>query len=181
MTTSTQQTYPARASWRTAVQNVLSVILVLGIVAPIVAAILRDELGEYLPDAWLAWVVAAGAVLAAVAAALARIMAIPAVDAWLRHLGLSSTPALVEPDDGGVHTITTVVDRSAPIGYEVPQASAAKDEVAEAVRDLLEYHGVDIETAYGTSADPISAADKIVEHLLTFGWRPTNTPITTKH
>ncbi|MET7135401.1 hypothetical protein MT994_14920 [Cellulosimicrobium sp. MI9406] len=36
--------------------------------------------------------VAVGAVLAAVAASLARIMAIPAVDAWLRHLGLSSTP-----------------------------------------------------------------------------------------
>jgi hypothetical protein len=76
-------------------------VLVLGVVAPLVAAILHDELGEYLPDAWLAWVVAAGAVLAAVAAALARIMAIPAVDAWLRHLGLSSTP--VEPDRDGVH------------------------------------------------------------------------------
>lgn len=100
MTTSTQRAYPGRASWRTAVQNVLSVILVLGIVAPIVAAILRDELGEHLPDAWLAWVLAAGATLAAVSAALARIMAIPAVDAWLRHLGLSSTPKVVEPDDG---------------------------------------------------------------------------------
>ncbi len=173
-TTSTQQTYPARASWRTAVQNVLSVILVLGIVAPIVAAILRDELGAYLPEAWLAWVVAAGAVLAAVAAALARIMAIPVVDAWLRHLGLSSTPTLVVPDDDGVHTITTIVDTTAPAGREVPEVSAAKDEVAEAVRDLLEYHGVDIETAYGTNAGPISAADKIVEHLLALGWRPTN-------
>ncbi|WP_454728844.1 hypothetical protein [Cellulosimicrobium protaetiae] len=108
MTTSTQQTYPGRASWRTAVQNVLSVILVLGIVAPLVAAILHDELGEYLPDRWLAWVVAAGAVLAAVSAALARIMAIPAVDAWLRHLGLSSTPRVVEPDGDGVHDITTL-------------------------------------------------------------------------
>lgn len=108
MATSTQQAHPGRASWRTAAQTIISVILVLGVVAPIVAAILHDELGEYLPEAWLAWVVAAGAVLAAVSAALARIMAIPAVDAWLRHLGLSSTPKVVEPDDDGVHNITTL-------------------------------------------------------------------------
>lgn len=171
MTTSTQQAHPVRTSWRTAVQNVLSVILVLGVVAPIVAAILHDELGGYLPDAWLAWVVAAAAVLAAVSAALARIMAIPTVDSWLRHLGLSSIP--VEPDGDGVYDITSIVDTSAPASYEVPEVSAAKDEVAEAVRDLLEYHDVDIETAYGTSAGPISAADKIVEHLLRLGWRPT--------
>ncbi len=173
VTTSTQQAHPVRASWRTAAQTVISVVLVLGVVAPLVAAILHDELGEYLPDAWLAWVVAAGAVLAAVAAALARIMAIPAVDAWLRHLGLSSTPRVVVPDDDGVHTITTIVDTAAPAGREVPEVSAAKDEVAEAVRDLLEYHDVDIEAAYGTSRGPISAADKIVEHLLALGWRPT--------
>jgi uncharacterized membrane protein len=106
--TSTQQAHPARASWRTAAQTIVSVVLVLGVVAPLVAAILHDELGGYLPEAWLAWVVAAGAVLAAVSAALARIMAIPAVDAWLRNLGLSSTPKVVEPDDDGVHDITSL-------------------------------------------------------------------------
>jgi hypothetical protein len=173
MTTSTQQAHPVRASWRTAAQTVISVVLVLGLVAPLVAAILHDELGGYLPDAWLAWVVAAAAVLAAVAAALARIMAIPAVDAWLRHLGLSSTPTLVEPDDEGVHTITTLVDTSAPAGYEVLGVSAAKDEVAEAVRDLLEYHLDDVETVYTTPRDPIHEADVIVEKLLKLGWRPT--------
>ena len=98
----TQQAYPVRASRRTAVQNALSVILVLGVVAPIVAAILHDELGEYLPEAWLAWVVGAAAILAAVSAALARIMAIPAVDAWLRHLGLSSTPLQTSSTPPGV-------------------------------------------------------------------------------
>jgi hypothetical protein len=172
-TTSTQQAYPRRASWRTAVQNALSVILVLGVVAPIVAAILNEELGEHLPDRWLAWVAAAAAVLAAVAAALARIMAIPAVDAWLRHLGLSSTPTVVEPDDGGVHDITSIIDTSAPAGYEVPEVSAAKDEVQDRIRDLLEYHDVDIETAYSTPRDPIHEADVIVGKLLELGWRPT--------
>ena len=108
MTTSTQQAHPVRASWRTAAQTVLSVIVVLGVVAPIVAGILSDELGAHLPASWLAWVVGAAAVLAAVSAALARIMAVPAVDAWLRHLGLSSTPqrAPVSPD--GAHVVTTL-------------------------------------------------------------------------
>jgi hypothetical protein len=103
VTTSTQQAHPVRASWRTAAQTVLSVILVLGVIAPLVAGILTEELGEHLPASWLAWVVAAATLLAAVSAALARIMAIPAVDAWLRHLGLSSTPrpATIAPD--GVH------------------------------------------------------------------------------
>ncbi|MFF2621311.1 hypothetical protein [Oerskovia jenensis] len=108
MTTSTQQAHPVRASWRTATQTVLSVIVVLGVVAPIVAGILSDELGAHLPASWLAWVVGAAAVLAAVSAALSRVMAVPAVDAWLRHLGLSSTPqrATVSPD--GAHVITTL-------------------------------------------------------------------------
>lgn len=172
-TTSTQQAHPVRASRRTAAQTVLSVILVLGVVAPIVASILHEELAGILPDAWLAWVAAAAAVLAAVAAALARIMAIPAVDAWLRHLGLSSTPTLVDPGPDGVHVITPIVDTSAPAGYEVPEVSAAKDEVTDRVRDLLEYHDVDIETAYTTPRDPIHEADVIVEKLLELGWRPT--------
>ena len=85
MTTSTQHAHPVRASWRTAVQTVLSAVLVVGVVAPLVAAILSEELGAHLPESWLAWVIGAAAVLAAVSAALARIMAIPAVDAWLRH------------------------------------------------------------------------------------------------
>jgi len=113
MTTSTQQAHPVRASWRTAVQTVLSVILVLGVLAPIVAAILTEELGAHLPASWLAWIVGAAAVLAAVSAALARIMAIPAVDDWLRHLGLSSTPlpAPVTPASAQVITMLTVDER----------------------------------------------------------------------
>ncbi|MFD6094518.1 hypothetical protein ACFWGN_20595 [Oerskovia sp. NPDC060338] len=122
MTTSTQQAYPVRASRRTAVQNALSVILVVGVVAPIIAAILHEELSGYLPEAWLAWVVGAAAVLAAVSAALARIMAIPAVDAWLRHLGLSSTPplALIAPPgvlERGDHVTITATGQGGTVFY----------------------------------------------------------------
>lgn len=108
MTTSTQQAHPVRASWRTAAQTVLSVVLVLGVVAPIVAGILSEELGEHLPASWLGWVAGVAAVLAAVSAALARIMAIPAVDAWLRHLGLSSAPRHASVTPGSKQVITTL-------------------------------------------------------------------------
>lgn len=109
MTTApTQQTRLARAPRRTAVQTALSVIIVLGVVAPLVAGILSEELGDHLPEAWLAWIAGAAALVAAVSAALARIMAIPAVDAWLRHLGLSSTPRHTPVVPDGAHFITTL-------------------------------------------------------------------------
>jgi hypothetical protein len=90
--TTTQQQHPARATWRTTLANVLSMIIVVGLVAPIVAGIIDEELTAYLPPDWIAWIVATGALLAAVAGALTRIMAIPAVDRALAHLGLSSAP-----------------------------------------------------------------------------------------
>lgn len=89
---STQQQYPARASWRTAVQTGISVLVTLGLVLPLVVQIISDEVGYLLPKAWLGWLVAIAGAVASVAAALARIMAIPAVDAALRRFGLSSTP-----------------------------------------------------------------------------------------
>lgn len=79
----------------------------------------------------------------------------------------------VEPSPEGVYNITSVVDTAAPAGYEVREVSAAKDEVADRIRDLLAYHLDDAETVYATPRDPIHEADVIVEKLLTLGWRPT--------
>lgn len=103
---STQQRFPGRASWRTAVQNIVGTIIVLGVIAPIVVAIIGDELGHLLPDHILTLLVAVAGAIAAVSATLARIMAIPAVDQWLRKLGLSSTPA-------GAADVLTEHDRAA--------------------------------------------------------------------
>lgn len=89
---SSQSAFPGRATWRTVVQNVISVILTLGVVLPVAVNIAGEQLAAYLPENWLAWAVGAAAVVAAIAAALTRIMAIPAVDAALRRFGLSSTP-----------------------------------------------------------------------------------------
>lgn len=89
---SSQSAFPGRATVRTVVQTVISVVLTAGVVLPVAVAILGEELAAVLPPAWLAWLVGAAAVVAAIAAALTRIMAIPAVDAALRRFGLSSTP-----------------------------------------------------------------------------------------
>lgn len=89
---SSQSAFPGRATVRTVVQTVISVVLTAGVVLPGAVAILGEELADVLPPAWLAWLVGGAATVAAIAAALARIMAIPTVDAALRRFGLSSTP-----------------------------------------------------------------------------------------
>jgi hypothetical protein len=89
---SSQSAFPARATWRTVVQNVISVILTAGVVLPLAVAIAGEELADVLPADWLLWAAGAAASVAAIAAAVTRIMAIPAVDAALRRFGLSSTP-----------------------------------------------------------------------------------------
>lgn len=93
LTTSTQNAYPGRTALRTAAQSFLSTVTVLGVVVPTVAAIVDDELGDWIPEAWIVWFLSASGVVAALTATMARIMAIPAVDAWLRSIGLSSSPA----------------------------------------------------------------------------------------
>lgn len=89
----TQVEHPARAAWRTGLSTALSVVLTLGLVLPVVVSIVNAELGAYLPDAWEAWLVGAGALVTALAAAVNRIMLIPAVNAWLTKHGIGPKPA----------------------------------------------------------------------------------------
>lgn len=90
--TTTQQQHPARAAVRTAVQGFLGTLFTLGLVLPVAASIVATDLAAYLPPGWGAWLIAAAAFVAAVAGVVARIMAIPGVDAALKRLGLSSGP-----------------------------------------------------------------------------------------
>lgn len=89
----TQQLHPARASWRTAVQSAIGTLITLGVIVPLIVTVLNDQLAAYLPPSWQAWLVGAATFVAALSAAVARIMAIPAVDRWLKRLGLSSSPS----------------------------------------------------------------------------------------
>jgi hypothetical protein len=90
----TQQTYPRRTAWRTAVQSALGTLVTLGLVLPVAVATVGDQLSAYIPPDWIGWLMGAAAFVAALSATVARIMAIPAVDAWLRRLGLSSAPTV---------------------------------------------------------------------------------------
>ncbi|MCL1870991.1 MAG: hypothetical protein FWF90_11340 [Promicromonosporaceae bacterium] len=119
----TQQAHPTRASWRTAVQSVLSAILVLGGILPAVASIIGEQLGTLIGQHAVAVIAAAAAAVAAIAAALARIMAIPAVDAWVARLKLSSAPPVIDAttaDD--VPVITTAAPAPAPDAAATPEA-----------------------------------------------------------
>lgn len=104
MSESTQVRYPARATVRTFVQNLLGWVVAAGVVLPIVLGIVQEELGQIIPPGAMRIVVLVVAVAVAVSVTAARIMAIPQVDAWLRRVGLSARPA----DE------TTVEDGPAP-------------------------------------------------------------------
>lgn len=82
----TQVAHPWQATLRTVVAYVIAVVPVLIVVIPIV----QDELGPYLPDAWVAWLGGAVAVLGAIVGAATRIMALEAVQELLAKVGLGT-------------------------------------------------------------------------------------------
>lgn len=95
-------TAPWVATARTILQNVLGValtivsaFLALAAVAPDVLAALADVL----PESVYAWLLGVVVGSGAIAGAIARLMAIPAVNAWLGRLGYTS------PYDAGLGTL----------------------------------------------------------------------------
>ena len=51
-----------------------------------------DALGLPVTSALYGWLIGAAAIVTAVAGAITRVMAIPAVNRWLTHVGLGSVP-----------------------------------------------------------------------------------------
>lgn len=88
LATTTQQRYP----WRAVARTTLAVLIAVGVVVPLAVTIILDAFDIYLPPAAKAWLVGASAFTVALSGAVTRIIAIPAVDAWLKRLGLSSSP-----------------------------------------------------------------------------------------
>lgn len=83
--------FPMQRAIRTAVQVVFAAATILAttvVVAPQILVAVQDVL----PGPVVAWLAGAIAVLAGVSAAVARVMAIPAVDEWLRRFGAGSAP-----------------------------------------------------------------------------------------
>lgn len=84
--------FPLQRVIRTAVQVVIAAAAILAttvVVAPQILTAIQDVL----PGPFVAWLTGAIAVLAGISAAVARVMAIPAVDEWLRNFGAGSAPA----------------------------------------------------------------------------------------
>jgi hypothetical protein len=79
-----------------ATQRVLRTIVQVGIPAFITFAgvlpTIISALGLPFDSTVYLWLLSAAAVLTAVAAGLSRVMAIPAVNEWLTHIGLGSVP-----------------------------------------------------------------------------------------
>ena len=92
MSTPTQVRYPLRATLRTVVQVGIPVVLGIGLELPQVVQIILEEAGESMPPRLRVWLLGASALVTALAAVITRIMAIPAVDYWLRRVGLSAQP-----------------------------------------------------------------------------------------
>ena len=83
--------FKAQRVLRTAVQVAVSGAIVLGTVVLIAPQVL-EAVQDVLPGPVVAWLVAVIGTLTAVSAALSRVMAVPAVNAWLTGLGLGSVP-----------------------------------------------------------------------------------------
>lgn len=84
--------FPLQRAIRTAVQVLVAGAAILAttvLVAPQILTAIQDVL----PGPAVAWISGAIAALAAISAAISRVMAIPAVDEWLKKLGAGSAPA----------------------------------------------------------------------------------------
>ena len=99
--------FPLQRAIRTAVQVIIAAAAILAttvVVAPQILVAIQDVL----PGPFVAWLTGAIAVLAGISAAVARVMAIPAVDDWLRRFGAGSAPsgAVVAQIDGNATGLT---------------------------------------------------------------------------
>lgn len=99
MTTATQTRYPWRAVARTMIAVGIPGILSVAVVIPAIIEIILDEAGEAMPPGLRVRLLAVSAAATIVAGIITRILAIPAVEAFLRaHRLLSGLAA--QPSDG---------------------------------------------------------------------------------
>lgn len=75
-----------RTFWQAFIPSAIA----LGYLVPEIANILVKDLDGILPEHWRTWLIAAAGAIAAIAAALAKIMALPGVNRILSRLGLDN-------------------------------------------------------------------------------------------
>lgn len=93
---STQEANPGSAVGRTAVQVGLPAFALLGLAVPEIVEATLEQFGASMPEEIRAWLLAAAAVTTGISAIVARVMAIPGVNDWLR----AHAPALAPENKG---------------------------------------------------------------------------------
>jgi hypothetical protein len=88
----TQVAFSAQAVKRTIVQVLIPALLTFVVIVPLIIQIILDGYGQQMPDGLRGWLVAAGGFVVVSAGVLAKIMAIPQVNALLRSWGLGAQP-----------------------------------------------------------------------------------------
>lgn len=106
--------FKTQRALRTVVQVIVTGAGILA-AAVVIAPQILDALADVLPGPVVAWAAGVIAAAAALSAALSRVMAIPAVDAWLKKLGLGSAPrsAPIVPSAVPLPSTSTAVDTAA--------------------------------------------------------------------
>lgn len=101
----TQEEHPNKASVRTFVQTVIGAAIVIVPIVPVVVNIILDEFGKagVEPPGWLFAALSGIAVGAGlIAAIVARIMAVPGVNDFLKKIGLAPKPKMKFAEGGYV-------------------------------------------------------------------------------
>ncbi len=118
-TTNIQDIWFVTQRWlRTLVQVGIPAFLTFALVLPQII----DAAGLPVDGALYGWLLGAAGVITAVATGLSRIMAIPAVNAWLVKIGLGSVPAAEarQPDLSTLTVNGDRVDGATPADIETP-------------------------------------------------------------
>jgi len=88
-----QVVHPWRAAFRTFVQVFVPAVMLVLTVGPAVLQIIAEQFRGLVPDGFITWLLGASVFLATLAATVARIMAIPQVNALLERIKLGAGAA----------------------------------------------------------------------------------------
>lgn len=99
----TQEANPARATWRTVFQVGVPALVGFVLILPELLQLVLNEVGEVLPEGFRLWLTGAVVVVTAFAGLLARLMANPALNDWLRRHFRALAPDHQPPSDTGAH------------------------------------------------------------------------------
>ncbi|PZE34020.1 hypothetical protein DEJ21_14315 [Curtobacterium sp. MCSS17_006] len=114
--------YQSKRVLRTVVQVVIGAAAVLAVVV-VVAPQVLEAVADVVPGPVLAWLTGAVATLAAVSAALTKIMAIPKINELLTLIGLGSVPKAV-----AVETAAAKSQELQPAQFEPSQVDLRNDQ-----------------------------------------------------